>query len=228
MSRPIVKKSLGRGGSGIPVMGSIITGIVKTMHTMLNASATPVADEALGASLPAGLGFTFANDNVVEGSESFKESRPEITTVQITAKATASGNITITLDGTGVNIAVLDTDDTPAKIATKVVAGVFAGWTQKLATGTTDTVIFTSTTNGAKAGAMSFSGAATGVTATVTNTQDGLSAAAVSAADIAGIEYAYANDVPVAKVYFKTAKFAPTASYSHVASMPADLPTLEE
>ena len=83
----------------------------------------------------------------------------EVAQLTVTEGATAAGNLTVTLDGTDVTIAVAATDDTAAKVATKIAAGTYTGWTAK-AEG--DVVTFTASDNEAKE-AHAFAAAATGV-----------------------------------------------------------------
>lgn len=85
----------------------------------------------------------------------------EVAQLTVTEGATASGNLTVTLDGTAVTIAVLDTDDTAAKVAAKIAAGSYTGWTAK-AEG--DVVTFTASDKEAKEAPV-FAAAATGVEA---------------------------------------------------------------
>jgi len=85
----------------------------------------------------------------------------EVAQLTVTKGATAAGNLTVTLDGTDVTIAVLDTDDTAAKVATKIAAGSYTGWTAE-AEG--DVVTFTASDNEAKEAPV-FAAAATGVEA---------------------------------------------------------------
>lgn len=85
----------------------------------------------------------------------------EVAQLTVTEGATASGNLTVTLDGTAVTIAVLDTDDTAAKVAAKIAAGTYTGWTAK-AEG--DVVTFTASVKEAKEVHV-FAAAATGVEA---------------------------------------------------------------
>lgn len=85
----------------------------------------------------------------------------EVAQLTVTKGATASGNLTVTLDGTAVTIAVADTDDTAAKVAAKIAAGTYTGWTAK-AEG--DVVTFTASVKEAKE-AHVFAAAATGVEA---------------------------------------------------------------
>jgi len=94
----------------------------------------------------------------------------EINTLTVTAPATTSGNITITLDGYQIfTVAVLNTDNTTDLVATKIRSASYTGWTTG---GTGSDVIFTSTSNGARTTA-TFSGGTTGVTATIAKTQTG-------------------------------------------------------
>lgn len=85
----------------------------------------------------------------------------EVAQLTVTEGATASGNLTVTLDGTAVTIAVADTDDTAAKVAAKIAAGSYTGWTAK-AEG--DVVTFTASANESKKDP-AFAAAATGVEA---------------------------------------------------------------
>lgn len=85
----------------------------------------------------------------------------EVAQLTVTEGATASGNLTVTLDGTGVTIAVADTDDTAAKVAAKIAKGTYSGWTAK-AEG--DVVTFTASANEAKE-TPAFAAADTGVKA---------------------------------------------------------------
>lgn len=85
----------------------------------------------------------------------------EVAQLTVTEGANASGNLTVTLDGTDVTIAVADTDDTAAEVAAKIAAGTYTGWTAK-AEG--DVVTFTASAKEAKE-APAFAAAATGVEA---------------------------------------------------------------
>jgi len=352
MARVIISRKLGWGGHSIPQLGAITEAIVKTLYEHLNAGATAVTNESLTISGTSGKIWTFANDNVVEGTESFKENRPEIVSFLVTHGANAAGNVTITLDDdVATAITLLATDDTPAEVAAKIAVGTWTGWTAAVDPTNAARVIFTATANEAKGVHSYASGAGTaqvetatavgtvttagrakctltadglpgsplhvpfdvvlnddaaaiaaalraalaahaivdigayftiggeganviltkklaaanddtlniaisdgdgegasvgvttaatsddttpgvapvGVTATVAIVQEGIAADAIAAADIARIEYAYADDAfPVAKVWFVTAKHAPTASYSHVASMLTNMPTLTD
>ena len=97
-----------------------------------------------------------------------KNDEVEIASVKFNTGASASGNITITLNGTAFNVAVAADDDATA-VATKVRDTTFAGWTTG---GSSATVTFTANKVGAKS-APTFNGGTTGVTATVTRTQVG-------------------------------------------------------
>lgn len=85
----------------------------------------------------------------------------EVAQLTVTEGATASGNLTVTLDGTAETIAVANTDDTAAKVAAKIAAGSYTGWTAK-AEG--DVVTFTASANESKKDP-AFAAAATGVEA---------------------------------------------------------------
>lgn len=85
----------------------------------------------------------------------------EVAQLTVTEGATAAGDLTVTLDGTGVTITVAATDDTAAKVANKIAAGSYTGWTAE-AEG--DVVTFTASAAGAKEDPV-FAAAATGVEA---------------------------------------------------------------
>lgn len=85
----------------------------------------------------------------------------EVAQLTVTEGATAAGNLTVTLDDTAVTIAVAATDDTAAKVANKIAAGSYTGWTAE-AEG--DVVTFTASDNEAKEAPV-FAAAATGVEA---------------------------------------------------------------
>jgi len=62
---------------------------------------------------------------------------PLIIEIEVTAEATASGDLTIEfLEEEPIVVAVLDTDDTPAKVATKIAAATFPGYTATVDTAT--------------------------------------------------------------------------------------------
>lgn len=84
----------------------------------------------------------------------------EVATLTITAGCSTSGNVTVTLDGTAVNIAVLDTDATADAVAAKIAATSFDGWTVSAAGAV---VTFTADVKEAKT-TPTFSGGSTGVT----------------------------------------------------------------
>ena len=85
----------------------------------------------------------------------------EVAQLTVTEGATTAGNLTVILDGTAVTITVAATDNTAAKVATKIAAGNYTKWTVK-AEG--DVVTFTASAKGAKK-APAFAAADTGVEA---------------------------------------------------------------
>ncbi|MGJ7024921.1 hypothetical protein [Petrimonas sulfuriphila] len=139
-----------------------------------------------GTVIPAGTMVKFngagAEVNVITAEG--QAGRAEIDTLTVTAKATASGNLTVTLDGTvAVTVAVLDTDDTPEKVAAKIAAGTYTGWTAE-ADGAV--VTFTADDEEAKA-APAFAAAATGVTATFAVTVAGVDPDGSALTDVNGL-----------------------------------------
>lgn len=98
----------------------------------------------------------------------------EIIKLTVTAGATADGDVSIVLrDGTPVAIAVVEADDTPAEVATKIAAGTFDGWA---ASATDDVVTFTADDAGVKTGANSIDANDTGVSGTFEVTTPGVDA----------------------------------------------------
>jgi len=89
----------------------------------------------------------------------------EVDTLTITAGATASGNVTITLNGVNTNVAVLN-GDTIAQVATKIRDASYTGWTTG---GTGDVITFTKDLFGLVS-APAFSGGTTGVTGNMIQT----------------------------------------------------------
>lgn len=104
----------------------------------------------------------------------------ETLSLRVTAPATAAGNVTVTLGGAAVTVAVL-LNDTISQVADKIRAGTFAGWTAS-GVPSSDTITFTATTIGTKT-ASSFAGAATGVTGQLTTLTQG---AAVGTSTVIG------------------------------------------
>ena len=92
----------------------------------------------------------------------------EVASLAISASATTSGNVTVTLDGIAKTIAVT-TGDTATIIASAIRNTVFTGWATG---GTTTTVTFTATVKGAKIDAL-YSAGTTGATGTMTTTTQG-------------------------------------------------------
>jgi len=95
----------------------------------------------------------------------------EVDTLTITAVPTASGNVTVTLNGVTFNIALsTSTETTVNAVATKIRNTVFAGWTTG---GTGAVVTFTADAEAAKS-APSYSAGSTGATGTMVVTTTGL------------------------------------------------------
>lgn len=113
--------------------------------------------------IPAGsmVKFQGAGKEVLVITADGQAGAAEVAQLTVTKGATAAGNLTVTLDGTDVTITVAATDDTAAKVANKIAAGSYTGWTAE-AEG--DVVTFTASDNEAKE-APAFAAAATGVEA---------------------------------------------------------------
>jgi len=94
----------------------------------------------------------------------------EVNTLTVTAPCTASGNLTITLNGVVFTVPVLSTDNTTTLVATKIRSFTYTEWTTS---GTGATVIFTANTTGARTTA-TIGVASTGVTATIVETTSGI------------------------------------------------------
>jgi hypothetical protein len=117
---------------------------------------------ALVAAYPTGD----SNNYLVAASDGVQE----VDTLNITAVPTASGNITINLNGEVINVAVdTATDTTTDLVAAKIRGITFIGWTTG---GTGASVTFTKNTVGVNT-APSFSGGTTGTTATIAVTTAG-------------------------------------------------------
>ncbi len=110
----------------------------------------------------------------------------EVDTLTITAGATKAGKVTVTLDGVAYEIDVALADDTATKVATKIAAVTFAGWTASASAGV---VTFTASVKETKIAPM-FDGGDTGVTGTFAVTTEGKP----DAAKVNGLLY---NDVIV-------------------------------
>ncbi len=93
----------------------------------------------------------------------------EAASLQITAAATVSSNVTVTLNGVAFLVAVLSTD-TIAQVATKIRAAVYAGWTAGGAA-LSDTITFISLTTGVKTDATYSAGTTTAAGTMTTTTQ---------------------------------------------------------
>lgn len=113
--------------------------------------------------IPAGsmVKFQGAGKEVLVITADGQAGAAEVAQLTVTKGATTAGNLTVTLDGTDVTITVAATDDTAAKVANKIAAGSYTGWTAE-AEG--DVVTFTASDNEAKE-APAFAAAATGVEA---------------------------------------------------------------
>jgi hypothetical protein len=99
----------------------------------------------------------------------------EVASLAVTAAPSSVGNITVTLNGVGQNIAVDPAVQTDATTLAALIRGTaFAGWTTG---GSGTTVTFTATATGAKTDA-TFSGGTTGATGTMTTPTQGVTATA--------------------------------------------------
>lgn len=97
----------------------------------------------------------------------------EVAQLTITTGASAAGNVTVTLNGTAVTVAVLSTD-TAVQAADKVRNATYTGWTTGGTAGT-NIVTFTATTVGLKTDAI-YSAGTTGVTGSMITTVQGKAA----------------------------------------------------
>jgi hypothetical protein len=110
----------------------------------------------------------------IEG-DSAEIPKDEVDTLTVTVGATASNNVTITLNAVAVNIAVTS-GDTAIQVADKIRLGVYAGWTAGGTAGT-NVVVFAKQLPGAVSAPV-FAAGSTGVTAAFVRTvtgQDGTS-----------------------------------------------------
>jgi hypothetical protein len=94
----------------------------------------------------------------------------EIKTLTVTAGASSSGNVTVTLNGTAFNVAVTNSSNIQ-RTTWEIAQGTFTGWD---AYPKGATVVFVRKSAGVTAGTQSFSAGATGSTATITQTRAGV------------------------------------------------------
>lgn len=122
--------------------------------------------------------------------------------IKFNTNATASGFILITLNNVLHQVSVVS-GDTPAAIATKVLAFSFPGWNTVIG-GTTDTVIFTSTTEGDKV-TNTYSAGTTGVTGTLTTIENGRTAQPrpnPTVTDVGCLAEFYRKEIPSSGINF--------------------------
>lgn len=98
----------------------------------------------------------------------------EVASLTVSAGATASGDVTVSLGGQDFTVAVLSTDNTATLIATKLRAATYAGWTTG---GSGTTVTFTSQVPVSLPNA-TYSAGTTGATGSMTTTTQGVTATA--------------------------------------------------
>lgn len=135
--------------------------------------------------IPAGsmVKFQGAGKEVLVITADGQAGAAEVAQLTVTKGATTAGNLTVTLDGTGVTITVAATDDTTAKVANKIAAGSYTGWTAE-AEG--DVVTFTASDNEAKE-APAFAAASTGVEAEFEVLVEGVDPDGSSLEDVNGL-----------------------------------------
>ncbi len=180
-----------RTGSGMINAGAIV--VYKSGQGGTLAGGIPPTQTSLWLRMLAGYGtatsgiFTVPKGYTVEARQLIVTARTqisdlyivsqetgvqEIQTLTITAKPTASGNLSIVLDGTtAVTVAVLDTDSIE-QVCTKIASYTYKGWT---AVATATTVVFTSNVGILRAGANTLGVAATGVVGAFVETLAGAS-----------------------------------------------------
>lgn len=122
------------------------------------------------------LKFTLEDIDIVDPDTGLYPSASgvkEVASLDISAAASATGNVIVTLDGTPTNVAVL-TADSAIVVAGKIRATPFTGF---VASGTGANVVFTATAVGEKADAV-YSEGTTGAVGVVVTTTQGYSASA--------------------------------------------------
>jgi len=125
---------------------------------------------------------TITGDTLVEQKSNTDATAYEVATLTITAEPTGAGDVTITLNGVDVTVAVLD-EDTINGVATKIRAGTFTGWKTG---GEGAAVTFTCNTFGTKTDAV-YSPGTTGAAGTMETTVQGTTATLTFAENIAAI-----------------------------------------
>lgn len=93
----------------------------------------------------------------------------EIKTLTVTAGATSSGNVTVTLNGVAFTVAVTNSSNIQ-RTCWEISQGTYTGW---FAYPSGATVVFVKASAGVTAGTQSFSASATGATATIVQTRAG-------------------------------------------------------
>lgn len=139
--------------------------------TLFSSSARTTAQSADLTSLSARSVY------IVVDVTSIQAAVAEVASLAVTAIPTVAGNVTVTLNGVAVNVAVDPAvETTTTLVATKIRGTAFSGWTTG---GTGTTVTFTATTGGTRTDA-TYSAGATGATGTMTTTTQGVDAAGLT------------------------------------------------
>lgn len=118
------------------------------------------------------VGYGDTNDlsNTEFGILYVKRGVREVKTLTVTAGASSSGNVTVTLNGTAYTVAVTNSSNIQ-RTAWEISQGTYAGWS---AYPSGATVVFLRQSAGVTAGTQSFSAGATGATATIAQTKAGV------------------------------------------------------
>ncbi|WP_416045948.1 hypothetical protein [Priestia megaterium] len=141
-----------------------------------NASGIPTI-KYNSASISAKTIVFDANDSNNGNWTDINDGVNEVAQLKITSPATASGNVTITLDGKATTVAV-STGNSAIQVADKIRATKFSGWTTGGTAGT-DTITFTSISAPGNKTDMTYSAGTTGASGTASTTAQGTASTAV-------------------------------------------------
>lgn len=180
-----------RSGSGMTNAGNIV--VYKSGQGGTVAGGIPPTLTSAWLRIMAGFGvgysglYTVPRGKTVEATQLMMSARTqisdlyivtqktgiqEVVTLTVTAKPTANGNVTTTLDGVLTATVPVTTDDTIYTVATRIASYIHKGWTPTVSGAV---VTFTSNIGILRAGANTFGAAATGTTATFLETVAGTS-----------------------------------------------------
>ncbi len=154
--------------------------------------ASGLATTAIGSITTGTKALTLTTTpDFVQGQGINLEGAKEASSLQVTAAATVSSNVTVNLNGVAFLVAVAS-GDTIAQVATKIRAATYAGWTAG-GTALSDTVTFTSTTSGTKTDA-TYSAGTTTAAGTMTTVTQGTADQISTVSSVSGLVVSIADN----------------------------------